>query len=227
MANDPFSGKGDVITIDGPAGAGKSTIARLLAVKIGYEYLDTGAIYRGVTLFLSDRSITPMDGAGIAKALDKCSVVLAGRNININGEDVTEKIRSTEIDKKVSAYSAVREVRRFLLKIQRKQSLGRRMVAEGRDMGSVVFPDARVKIYLDASLEVRSERRWKELGARGASITLDEVRRQVEERDRLDSEREISPLRIPEKAHVIDSSGKSPEAVVEEIMGIISGRAGG
>ncbi len=121
----------------------------------------------------------------------------------------------------------MREVRRFLLKIQRKQSLGRRMVAEGRDMGSVVFPDARVKIYLDASLEVRSERRWKELGARGASITLDEVRRQVEERDRLDSEREISPLRIPEKAHVIDSSGKSPEAVVEEIMGIISGRAGG
>ena len=227
MANDPFSGKGDVITIDGPAGAGKSTIARLLAVKIGYEYLDTGAIYRGVTLFLSDRSITPMDGAGIAKALDKCSVVLAGRSININVEDVTEKIRSTEIDKKVSAYSAVREVRRFLLKIQRKQSLGRRMVAEGRDMGSVVFPDARVKIYLDASLEVRSERRWKELGARGASITLDEVRRQVEERDRLDSEREISPLRIPEKAHVIDSSGKSPEAVVEEIMGIISGRAGG
>ncbi len=213
--------KGNIITIDGPAGAGKSTIARLVAGRLGYEYLDTGAIYRGITYFLSGRSIGPSEDENIALALEECAIFIEEGRVFIGGLDVSDKIRSPEIDQAVSAYSALPTVRSFLLQIQRMAARGRKMVAEGRDMGSVVFPEASVKFYLDASLEVRATRRWRELEAKGVDITLEEVKEQVQRRDQLDSEREFSPLRVPEDANIIDTSKRSLDEVVNLILAVI------
>jgi cytidylate kinase len=206
-----YSYENNIITLDGPAGSGKSTIARLVAERLGYEFLDTGALYRGVTYFLFTRSIEPSETGRIAEALKECVVSF-------------EKIRSPEIDRFVSAYSALPVVRNFLLETQRRAAAGRMIVAEGRDMGSVVFPEAPFKFYLDARPYVRAARRWKELEARGEKLTLEEVERQLQRRDNLDSGRALSPLRVPEKAHIIDTSEKTIHEVVDEIMAIMAGR---
>jgi len=216
----------NVITLDGPAGAGKSTVARLLADKLGCEYLDTGALYRGVTYFLLTRSIETTEEEKISVALKECSVSLEGGKVFIDSRDVTAKIRSPEVDRTVSAYSSLPAVRDFLLETQRRAAKGRKVVAEGRDMGSVVFPEASFKFFLDASIDVRAARRWKELKARGEEMTLEEVKMQLSRRDQLDSERELSPLKVPEEALVIDTSEKTVDEVIGEILAIMGGRRG-
>ncbi len=210
-----------IITIDGPAGAGKSTIAGLVAKRIGYEYLDTGAIYRATSLFLSRLAIPPVESVKLASALKECRIVLCEGKVLLAGEDVSEKIRSQEVDRMVSAYSALPTVRRFLMRIQREQAGKGSIVADGRDMGTVVFPEAAVKIYLDADLEVRARRRWKELLSRGEEVPFEKLRNEIRERDRRDSEREISPLLVPEGARVVETSDMTIESVVEEILDII------
>jgi cytidylate kinase len=219
-----YSYENNIITLDGPAGSGKSTIARLVAERLGYEFLDTGALYRGVTYFLFTRSIEPSETGRIAEALKECVVSFEAGKVFVDGKDVSKKIRSPEIDRFVSAYSALPVVRNFLLETQRRAAAGRMIVAEGRDMGSVVFPEAPFKFYLDARPYVRAARRWKELEARGEKLTLEEVERQLQRRDNLDSGRALSPLRVPEKAHIIDTSEKTIHEVVDEIMAIMAGR---
>ncbi len=214
----------NIITLDGPAGSGKSTIAKLVAERLGYEYLDTGALYRGVTYFLFTRSIGPSKAGRIAEVLKECTVSFEEGKVFVDGKDVSKRIRSPEIDRFVSAYSALPVVRNYLLETQRRAAAGRMIVAEGRDMGSVVFPEAPFKFYLDARSDVRATRRWKELEARGERLTLEEVERQLYRRDNLDSGRALSPLRVPEKAHIIDTSEKTIDEVVDEIMAIIAGR---
>ena len=214
----------NVITLDGPAGAGKSTIARLLADRLGCEYLDTGALYRAVTLLLLMRSIGTTEEEKISMALKECVVSLEGGKVFIDDRDVTQKIRSPEVDRAVSAYSALSAVRDFLLETQRRTAKGRKVVAEGRDMGSVVFPEASFKFFLDARVEVRAARRWEELKARGEVITFEEVKTQLSRRDQLDSGRELSPLRVPEKALIIDTSEKTVDEVIGEILAVMAGR---
>ncbi len=211
-----------IITIDGPAGAGKSTIAKLLAERIGYEYLDTGAIYRTISLCLSRMSIPPVESDNLIPALRNCRINLSKGKVLLGEEDVSGLIRSQAVDRIVSAYSALPMVRAFLIRIQREQAEISDIVADGRDMGSVVFPEAVVKIYLDADIDVRAERRWKELAARGVDVSLDEIRYEVRERDRLDTTRAISPLRVPEGAWVVESSNMTVGSVVEKILTIIS-----
>lgn len=211
-----------IITIDGPAGAGKSTIAKLLAEKIGYQYLDTGAVYRTIAFCLSRMSIPPVESEILISALKECRISLLNGKVLLGEEDVSSLIRSQEIDRIVSAYSALSAVRTFLIRIQREQAEKNDIVADGRDMGSVVFPEAILKIYLDADIDVRAERRWKELAARGVDVSLDEIRQEVMERDCLDTERKISPLRVPEGACIVETSNMTVESVVEKIMTIIS-----
>jgi len=214
----------NVITLDGPAGAGKSTVARLLAERLGWEYLDTGALYRGITYFFLTRSIEATEEEKITIALKGCVVSLEDGIVFIDGRDVTAKIRSPEVDRAVSAYSSLPVVRDFLLETQRKVAKGKKLVAEGRDMGSVVFPEASFKFFLDASIDVRAARRWKEQKAMSEEVTLEEVKAQLSRRDQLDSERELSPLRVPEEALVIDTSEKTVDEVIAEILAIMAGR---
>jgi cytidylate kinase len=210
-----------IITIDGPAGAGKSTISKMLAEKIGFEYLDTGALYRAISLCLSRESIPPIEDEKLVDALQNCRIRLLCGKVLLGDEDVSEWIRSQEVDRIVSGYSALPAVRSFLLKLQRAQVENRDIVADGRDMGSVVFPDAEVRIYLDADPEIRAARRWKELAARGIDVTFNEIRREIVERDRLDMERKISPLKIPIGARIVETSDMSVESVLETIMAIL------
>lgn len=211
-----------IITIDGPAGAGKSTIAKMLAERIGYEYLDTGAIYRTVSLCLARMSIPPVESDNLVQALKNCRVNLSNGKVLLGEEDVSDLIRSQAVDRIVSAYSALPLVRAFLIRIQREQAEISDIVADGRDMGSVVFPEAIVKIYLDADIEVRAVRRWKELAARGIDVPVDEIRNEVRERDHLDTSRAVSPLLVPAGAWVVETSNMKAEAVVEKILAIIA-----
>lgn len=212
---------GTVITIDGPAGAGKSTIAKILAAKIGFEYLDTGAIYRTITYCLSSMSVPPVENDLLRSVLIGCRIRLEGGRVILDGRDVSGQIRSQEIDRIVSAYSALPVIRNYLLNIQREQA-ATDIVADGRDMGSVVFPEAALKIYLDADVSVRAERRMHELAARGEKAIIQEILGEIRERDRKDREREVSPLLVPEGAHIIDTTGLEVDQVVEKIMVLVS-----
>ncbi|MGH7162986.1 MAG: (d)CMP kinase [Planctomycetota bacterium] len=200
-----------VIAIDGPAGAGKSTVARKVAERLpGFRYLDTGAMYRAVTAYLSrfDKLDAPEEEmADVAEGL-----MMEGDLLSVLGEDVTDEIRAPGVTAEVSRVSAMPRVRRV---IQRKQRLQRgRLVVEGRDIGSVVFPAAQVKVYLDASLAERARRRHRE----DPSIPGDEVLRRMELRDRMDSERADSPLRRADGAQAIDTTRLTIDEVVERVL---------
>ena len=223
----PFDEHAPVIVLDGPAGAGKSTVAREVARRLGLPFLDTGAIYRAITLVMKRRGIPPADSGELRAVLGNFSISFSGTRVFLDGDDITDAIRTPDIDADVSRYSALRVVRASLLDIQRRRKESG-LVAEGRDMGTVVFPDADVKIFLTASPEERARRRYVERTAKGEPADYGEILRQVIERDRIDSTRDASPLKPADDAVKLDSTGMSFEDVVERIMEHASGtRANG
>jgi cytidylate kinase len=211
-----------VIAIDGPSGAGKSTIARLLADELGYQYLDTGALYRAVALSLLRVGLNEdSPDSEVISALEKTHVSFRGGKVYLNHKDVSQEIRSPEASHYASVFSARRPVREFLLNIQREALHHADLVAEGRDMTTVVFPYASGKFYLDASAEERARRRALELRAKGYEVDEKKMRLDILERDARDSGRDIAPLRKAEDAVLIDSTGLSVEDVLRKILAVI------
>jgi len=210
-----------LITIDGPAGAGKTTVSRMLADRLSYRYIDTGALYRGIAYMAKSAGIEPDDDAALANLCSGLDIKFI-RNENgtrlLAGEtDITDNIRTPEISMLSSAVSARPVVRQYLLKIQRDMGKEKGVVFEGRDMGTVVFPDADIKFFLDASPEIRSFRRYKELAARNSSQSLEEVETDIRHRDKNDSTRAAAPLKPAEDAVIIDATMRSAEDVVGQI----------
>jgi cytidylate kinase len=213
-----------VITIDGPAGAGKSTTAREVARRLGFKLVDTGALYRALGWALTQAGVSPEDEAAVEALLARTTVELTGgvewggTRVLVNGRDVSTEIRTPEIAMVTSRLTALRAVRDKMTPLQRSLAAAGGVVLEGRDTGSVVCPDAEVKVYLDADLAERARRRRDELAAGGLPADLESVKADVALRDRLDMEREIAPLRKPEGAMTVDSTALSPEAVVQRIL---------
>jgi cytidylate kinase len=213
---------GKVIAIDGPSGAGKSTIARMLAERLGYVYLDTGALYRAVALFFLMRGIRPDDSdAVLAEAMNACEIHFDKGKIILNGKDVSSDIRTPDVGHYSSVFSARKIVRDFLLGVQRKASLGNDLVVEGRDTGTVIFPDAGEKFYMDASVAERAKRRFLQLKGMGLDVTAEEARRDVIDRDARDQGRAIAPLTKAKDAIIVDTTDRSIEQILETILGII------
>lgn len=212
-----------VIAIDGPSGAGKSSVARRIAKEMGFDYLDTGALYRAVAVALTRKNISPeAQDDEIKSALDGIVVLFRDGKIFLDGEDVSALIRTPEMGHYSSVFSARRPVRDALLPIQREAALHGDLVAEGRDMTTVVFPDAWRKFYLDATVEARALRRYLQLKAAGnEAITMDNATSDVAERDKRDSSRDIAPLRRADDAHFIDSSFLSLNDTVGSMLEII------
>lgn len=213
-----------VVTIDGPAGAGKSTISRQLAERLCFVYLDTGALYRAVAynLIRKRESDNEKGLVGMCRDMHVELKSMAGQlHVFVDAEDVTGKIRTEEIGIWASKISAVPAVREALLSIQRDIAVDGGVVAEGRDMGTVVFPEAEIKFFLDASVNERAKRRYRELLGRGESTSLQDVECDIILRDRQDRERAVAPLRVPCDAVVIDTTDKSIPQVIDIMMGII------
>jgi CMP/dCMP kinase len=219
-------GKKLVITIDGPAGAGKSTVSKALAKRLGYIYLDTGALYRALAYKTLNAKIRFDDNAGIADLCVNTRITLNNidgqMKVYVDGEDVGDKIRTEEVGLIASQISKLVVVRQSLLCLQREAAKKSGIVAEGRDMGSVVFPNADYKFYLDANFEERIQRRHKELLGKGISSEYQKIKKDMQARDKQDSEREIAPLRPTRDSIVIDSTGMSVAKVVDKILTLIS-----
>lgn len=215
-----------VIAIDGPSGAGKSTIARLVAADLDFDYLDTGALYRAVALALMKLGLREDSSDElISSVLLLTQVFFKDGKVVLNGTDVSEEIRSQEASHFASVFSARVPVRSYLLDIQRKAALTADLVAEGRDMTTVVFPDAFAKFFLDASVEERAKRRTRELRSKGYEVEESRIKLEIAERDARDARREIAPLRKADDAYFIDSTGLSVEDVFNRIIVIIKNRA--
>jgi cytidylate kinase len=218
-------GKTITIAIDGPAGAGKSTLARRLASRLGFLYIDTGAMYRAVALWAQRLGVGWDDARRLEQLARESRIELApGGRVLLNGEDVSEAIRSPEISEGASRVSAVPGVRRAL--VEKQQQMGREasVVMEGRDIGTVVFPDAEVKIYLDAAPQERTRRRLKDLAARGVQADFAQVLHEIERRDQRDSTRADSPLRQAPDAIYVDSTSMSEDEVEEALLKIVRNR---
>jgi cytidylate kinase len=221
-----------VIAIDGPAASGKSTTARLVAEKLGYVHVDTGAMYRAVTLKVLRAGISPADGEGIARLLETTHMALRREGelmrVLLDGEDVNAEIRNPEVTRAVSAVSRHRSVREMMVREQRRMGAEGGLVLEGRDIGTVVFPDADLKFFLVAGIEARARRRGEELRARGISPDLSGLIEEIRERDSLDSTRDESPLRKAEDAIEIDTSHLTIEeqvrVVVERVRVVAEGK---
>lgn len=212
----------NVIAIDGPSGSGKTTIARLIAKELGFHYLDTGSLYRATALILIDSGITPQDSDNkLSSILNKNKITFINGKVFLNGEDVSDDIRSAEIDHYSSVFSARSIVRDFLLTVQRHAALNSELVAEGRDTTTVVFPKAKKKIYLDASLEERAKRRALQLLEKGVNISIEESKKNIIDRDARDMNRDIAPLKIASDALFVDSSNLSIEQVKEKILDFV------
>ncbi|MBT3216917.1 MAG: (d)CMP kinase [Candidatus Marinimicrobia bacterium] len=215
-----------IIAIDGPAASGKSTTARKVAQQLEFLYLDTGAMYRCVTLALLDQHISISDVSAVNNLLESIDVNLSEDDgnpmVHLNKKNVTDKIRSAEVTSNVSAVSAIREVRKAMVRMQRKIASNSNCVMEGRDIGTVVFPNAEVKIFLVADANVRAVRRQKDLLALGEMNSVDELVKEIEKRDAFDSTREHSPLQKAKDAFVIDTSHVTIDEQVSEIIEIVN-----
>lgn len=206
-----------VIAIDGPAGAGKSTVARAVAHRLGFEFLDTGAMYRALALAALERGIDVEDGGALTALVDAVDIDLRGDVVTLNGRDVSQAIRGPDVTATVSKVAAVGGVRRAMAAMQRARADAGDVVMEGRDIGSAVVPAADVKIFLTASKEERARRRARQLGLATDKESLREVSRAIEERDRSDAERKASPFVKANDAVVVDSTGKDIDTIVDEI----------
>lgn len=219
------------IAIDGPAGAGKSTVARRLAQELGYYYVDTGAIYRTVAYFFDLWGVSPKDSDGMARYIDELTIGMEydGEGVQhmiMNGMDVTADIRTPEISQKASLVSAQPLVRELLLDMQRDMARKHNVVMDGRDIGTVVLPDATVKIFLTASAEVRARRRTNEYIAKGKKADYNQILKEVRQRDDQDAHRAIAPMKMAKDAYLLDSSEMDIDGVIAAIREILKSRTG-
>ncbi|MBR1670842.1 MAG: (d)CMP kinase [Butyrivibrio sp.] len=214
------------IAIDGPAGAGKSTIARMVAKELGFIYVDTGAMYRAMALYMIKNNVEPSDSEKISKTCTDADITIRHENgeqvVFLNGENVNGLIRTEEVGQMASASSVNGDVRKKLVELQQKLAATTDVVMDGRDIGTVVLPGADLKIYLTASSGVRAKRRYDELTAKGQECDLDVIEKDIIERDDRDMHREISPLRQADDAVYLDSSDMTVEDVKERILQLFS-----
>ena len=217
-----------IIAIDGPSGAGKSTLAKRVAKELGFIYLDTGAMYRALAVKVLRQGIDLADDGRLDGLVDDTEIDLCDRDgelaVLLDGEDVGAQIRTPEVSQMASKVSALKKVRARMLQLQRQMGQRGSVVAEGRDIGTVIFPQAEVKIYLDASPEERARRRYQELKAAGRQVDLQETLREIEERDKRDSERDIAPLCQAADALLVDSSSADAEQVALLVLDRIKNR---
>ncbi|MBF0215621.1 MAG: (d)CMP kinase [Candidatus Omnitrophica bacterium] len=225
----------NAVAIDGPAGSGKSTVSRKVANKLGYTYIDTGAMYRALTLKIMEKNIDLEDSERIIRESGSFTLELQTSGMSdstirvlLDSRDVSDLIRDPEVTRNVKYVAVVPEVRANLVKMQQKMiaSLDG-SVMEGRDIGTVVIPDARYKIFLDASFSERVERRYRELMAKGNDVIIDEVAKDLEERDNSDYRRAVGPLKMADDAHRLDTTGMSIDEVVDAIVSVVHGDRGG
>ncbi len=213
------------IAIDGPAGAGKSTIAKEVARRKGFVYIDTGAMYRGIALFYLKKQVDLTDESSVKERLEEIDITFRngteGADIFLNGENVSETIRQEEVGKGASVVAKYPAVREKLVDLQRRLADQEHVIMDGRDIGTVVLPDAECKIYLTASSGERAKRRYLELKAKGVDCDLDEIEQEIIKRDTQDMNRKISPLKKAEDAVELDTTGLSPEEVIQKILTMI------
>ena len=210
------------IAIDGPAGAGKSTVAKLLAARLGAVYIDTGAMFRAMALFLTENGIDPEDEEAVAKNCVNAQISIRLENgaqrILLSGEDVTDRLRTEEVGNTASRISKVVAVRNKLLELQRELAGLHNVVMDGRDIGTVVLPDAELKVYLDADPHIRALRRAGELEEKGEAPSIEQIEADIRRRDRQDMEREIAPLRRAEDALLLDSSALTIDEALDRLL---------
>lgn len=214
-----------IVAIDGPAGTGKGTITSLISKELGLVNIDTGATYRCVALYAIRNNIKIEEKEKIIESLENIEIDMQNQNgeqkVFLNGEDVSKEIRSKEVSQIVSPISSIKEVRYKMVEVQRKLAQGKDVIMEGRDITTVVFPEANVKIYMDADEQERAQRRYKEMQEKGIQMTYKEVLKNIQARDKNDKEKEVGALKIAEDAIYLDTTGLSIEEVKDKILNII------
>jgi len=219
-----------IITVDGPAGVGKSSVSKALSRRNSYVYLDTGALYRAVAFRVVESKISPDDGKAVSKFCESINITLCLANgemkILAEGDDITDRLRTEKISSLASTVSAIPAVREALLPIQRKAALSGSVIAEGRDMGTVVFPDADVKFFINADIGERAKRRYLQLAKRGVAADFEEIKKGIMVRDRQDTKRNVSPLRPADDAYILDTTDMEMMEVVEKMANLIRGKTG-
>ena len=213
-----------IIAIDGPAGSGKSTVSKMIAEEIGFTYLDTGAMYRLFAYKLIKENIDVNDKEKELDALKSLDIDMKDGRFYLDKEDVTDKLRSREVSANASKVAGVKEVREKMVEIQREFSRSKNVILDGRDIGTVVFPNADLKIYLSAASEVRAKRRYEELKEKDTNVSYDEILKEIEERDYHDSSRKESPLRIADDAIVVDTTDSTIVEVKQTIKNLITAK---
>jgi cytidylate kinase len=212
------------IAIDGPAASGKSTTAKIVAKALGYQYIDSGAMYRAVTLAVLDAKIDINNGSAIAALAENMTIELTGQRTFLDGRDITNDIRKPEITAVISIISAHPALREIMVRKQQQLSANGGVVMDGRDIGTVVLPDAQVKIYMLATVSERAQRRYNELRAKGLDTSVEEIKRDILYRDRIDSERDVAPLKPAVDAVIIDTTNMTIDEQVAKVMQVINMR---
>lgn len=213
-----------IVTIDGPAGSGKSTAARGLSKRLGFEFLDTGAMYRCVARGVLQRSVDPTDERAVTHVSQQIKITFSDERVLLDGEDVSEDIRTPEVTDAASVVAQYPAVRQDLVRLQRQAAEGVDIVSEGRDQGTVVFPDAFCKFFLIADPEERARRRHEELVAQGKQITVDAILQQIEERDQRDAQRTVAPLKPADDAIEINTSRLTINEVIDQLEQLVRSR---